>query len=228
MRVVDVFQPAADKHRQPQVTLGLQERRPRQTDGLDDELLVDRGQALGQDLGHSLAGGVADVVTDLYPEAGLPDLSVPGQLHLLFTLGQIEGVVLSLEVVAKHTGDDDAVGLHGLALECICDIRVPVEAVGEPLPHMDIAEEVRRDSVAIQLTATDQGIGDRFFRRGGGNRHDHGRPLDDDRLYHGRLRGARSQDHAQGHNHPQSDHKAFVRVHPLLQDFAISPITRAG
>ena len=49
--------------------------------------------------------------------------------------------------------------LHGLALvRRVGDVGVPVEAVVEGLAHVHVAEEVRRDAVAVQLAAADVGV----------------------------------------------------------------------
>ena len=64
----------------------------------------------------------------------------------------------AVRVVAGHTGHQDTDGLDGFAHQRVLDVDVPVEAVVEGLADVDVAEEVGRDAVAVQLAAADEGV----------------------------------------------------------------------
>src|SRR5688572_2657862 len=114
VRVVVVFLPAHEEDRGQLRLDRAQESRPRQSNRLNDEELIDRVYVERQELSDGLAGRVALVVASLHAEANGPDIAVGiftgrdavfigiSQFELFLALGRVIAVSRVSFVVAGH------------------------------------------------------------------------------------------------------------------------------
>ncbi len=126
---------------------------------------------------------------------GIARLGPLGSLQQLGAFGRVVGVDRAVFLVADHAGQHDVVRAHALAQHDIIQVGVVVEAVGEALADVRVAEEVHRDAVAVQLAAADEVVaafsvdveGEEHIRAGSGSQAGHF----DQRLGSDRLPGSR-------------------------------------
>ncbi|MPM86681.1 hypothetical protein SDC9_133772 [bioreactor metagenome] len=167
VRVMDIFQPTSGHHMNFVSALCSQVGRPGQTKDLNEEFIVDGRQAVGDDLCHDLAGGIAGVVKHLQAEAYIPNIGAisfvasgdaivieVSQLEFSGRFLEIEGIVGGILVIAGHTRHRQFDGLNSFAIVYISNEGIPVEGIAESFADVDISKEIRGNAIAIQHTGS--------------------------------------------------------------------------